>query len=39
MWFLAHGEKKQQEIFKSALENHGFSNIKLPKLKEEFTIE
>ena len=37
--FLVHGEKKRQEIFKSALEDHGFSNIKLPKLKEEFTIE
>jgi hypothetical protein len=23
----------------AALENHGFSNIKLPKLKDEFTIE
>ena len=36
--FLVHGEKDQQEIFKSVLENHGFSNIKFPKLKEEFTL-
>ncbi|GAG38489.1 unnamed protein product, partial [marine sediment metagenome] len=36
--FLVHGEKDQQEIFKSVLENHGFSNIKLPKLNEEFTL-
>ncbi len=36
--FLVHGEKDQQEIFKSALEKHGFLNIKLPKLKEEFTL-
>ncbi|MFC1667694.1 MBL fold metallo-hydrolase RNA specificity domain-containing protein [Candidatus Omnitrophota bacterium] len=36
--FLVHGEKDQQEIFKSALEKHGFSNIKFPKLKEEFTL-
>ncbi|MBL7198307.1 MAG: MBL fold metallo-hydrolase [Candidatus Omnitrophica bacterium] len=36
--FLVHGEKDQQEIFKSVLENHGFSNIKFPKLNEEFTL-
>ncbi len=36
--FLVHGEKDQQEIFKSVLENHDFSNIKFPKLKEEFTL-
>jgi len=36
--FLVHGEKDQQEIFKSALEKHGFLNIKLPKLKEEVTL-
>ncbi len=36
--FLVHGEKDQQGIFKSVLENHGFSNIKFPKLKEEFAL-
>jgi len=36
--FLVHGEKDQQDIFKSVLENHGFSDIKVPKLKEEFTL-
>jgi len=36
--FLVHGEKDQQKIFKAALEKHGFLNIKLPKLKEEFTL-
>ena len=36
--FLVHGEKDQQEIFKPVLENHGFSNIKFPKLNEEFTL-
>ena len=36
--FLVHGEKDRQEIFKSALENHGFLNIKFPKLKEEFAL-
>jgi len=37
--FLVHGEKDRQEIFKSALEKHGFLNIKIPKLKEEFTLQ
>ncbi len=36
--FLVHGEKNEQEMFGSALEKHGFSNIKFPKLKEEFTL-
>jgi len=36
--FLVHGEKDQQEIFKFALKKHGFSNIKLPKLNEEFML-
>jgi len=36
--FLVHGEKDRQEIFKSSLEEHGFSNIKIPELEEEFTL-
>jgi metallo-beta-lactamase family protein len=36
--FLVHGERDRQEIFKSALKKHGFSNIKIPKLNEEFTL-
>ncbi len=36
--FLVHGEKDQQEIFKSVLEKHGFSNIKVPKLNEGFVL-
>ena len=37
--FLVHGEKDQQEIFKSALGRQGFLNIKIPKLNEEFILE
>ena len=36
--FLVHGEKDQQEMFKSALLKQGFSDIKVPKLNEEFTL-
>ena len=37
-FFLVHGEKDQEEIFKSALEKQGFLNIKIPKLNEEFIL-
>ena len=36
--FLVHGEKDRQEIFKSSLEGHGFSNIKIPELEDESTL-
>lgn len=36
--FLVHGEKEVQEHFKTHLEENGFENIVIPKLKDEFEL-